>query len=330
MTILLTGAAGFIGMHVAELLLARGERVVGIDNLNSYYDPALKQARLKNLEGRNGFTFEALDIADGDAVMGLTARYPDIDRVVHLAAQAGVRYSIENPGDYVRSNLVGHANMLEFVRGLMGRPGGCRSFVYASSSSVYGANKEMPFSTEQKTDSPVSFYGATKKANELLSYSYAHLYRVPSIGLRFFTVYGPWGRPDMSPWLFTSAILEGRPIKVFNNGDMMRDFTYIADIAAGVVGALDTPPSGEGEECPHKVYNIGNNTPVKLLDYIRVIEKACGTEAIMDMQPMQPGDVYATYANIDPASEDFGYAPSTPIEEGIPAFVDWYRTYHGI
>ncbi|WP_193187720.1 NAD-dependent epimerase/dehydratase family protein [Nisaea sediminum] len=330
MTVLLTGAAGFIGMHVAEILLARGERVVGIDNLNSYYDPALKQARLKTLEGRNGFTFEELEIADDAAVMGLTERYPDIDRVVHLAAQAGVRYSIDHPGDYVRSNLVGHANMLEFVRGLMARPAGCRSFVYASSSSVYGANKEMPFSTEQKTDSPVSFYGATKKANELLSYSYAHLYRVPSTGLRFFTVYGPWGRPDMSPWLFTSAILEGRPIRVFNNGDMMRDFTYIDDIAKGVVAALDNPPSGADGACPHMVYNLGNNNPVKLLDYIRVIEQACGVEAIMDMQPMQPGDVYATYADIDPAARDLGYAPSTPIEVGIPKFVDWHKRYHGM
>jgi len=330
MTVLLTGAAGFIGMHVAELLLSRGERVVGIDNLNSYYDPALKQARLKTLEGRNGFTFEELEIADDAAVMGLTERYPDIDRVVHLAAQAGVRYSIDHPGDYVRSNLVGHANMLEFVRALMDRPGGCKSFVYASSSSVYGANREMPFSTAQKTDSPVSFYGATKKANELLSYSYAHLYRVPSTGLRFFTVYGPWGRPDMSPWLFTSAILEGRPIRVFNNGDMMRDFTYIDDIARGVVAALDHPPADEAGACPHAVYNLGNNKPVKLLDYIRVIEEACGVEAIMDMQPMQPGDVYATYADIDPAARDLGYAPSTPIEVGIPKFVAWYKRYHGM
>lgn len=317
-------------MHVAELLLVRGERIVGVDNLDSYYDPALKKARLKKLEDRNGFTFEKLDIADTEAVMRLTARYPDIDRVVHLAAQAGVRYSIDHPGDYVRSNLDGHSNILELVRGLMDRPGGCKNFVYASSSSVYGANEERPFSAEQKTDSPVSFYGATKKANEVLSYSYAHLYRVPSIGLRFFTVYGPWGRPDMSPWLFTSAILNGRPIKVFNYGDMIRDFTYIADIATGVVNALDTPPSSEGDTCPHKVYNIGSNEPVKLLDYIRVIEKACGTKAIMDMQPMQAGDVYATSANIDPASEDFGYAPRTPIEEGIPAFVDWYREYHNI
>ncbi|UUX48505.1 NAD-dependent epimerase/dehydratase family protein [Nisaea acidiphila] len=330
MTVLLTGAAGFIGMHVAEILLARGERVVGIDNLNSYYDPALKHARLKTLEGRNGFTFEELEIADDAAVTGLTERYPDIDRVVHLAAQAGVRYSIDHPGDYVRSNLVGHANMLEFVRGLMDRPAGCRSFVYASSSSVYGANREMPFSTGQKTDSPVSFYGATKKANELLSYSYAHLYRVPSTGLRFFTVYGPWGRPDMSPWLFTSAILEGRPIRVFNNGDMMRDFTYIDDIAKGVVAAMDHPPSGEDGACPHMVYNLGNNTPVKLLDYIRVIEEACGVPAIMDMQPMQPGDVYATYADIDPAAQDLGYAPSTPIGVGIPKFVEWYKRYHGV
>ena len=317
-------------MHVAELLLARGEQIVGVDNLNSYYNPALKQARLKNLEGRNGFTFVELDIADAGAVMRLTERYPDIDRVVHLAAQAGVRYSIDHPADYVRSNLNGHSNILELVRGLMDRPGGCKNFVYASSSSVYGANTERPFSTDQKTDSPVSFYGATKKANELLSYSYAHLYRVPSIGLRFFTVYGPWGRPDMSPWLFTSAILEARPIKVFNYGDMMRDFTYIADIATGVISALDTPPSSAGGTCPHKLYNIGSNKPVKLLDYIRVIEKACGIEAIMDMQPMQAGDVYATYANIDPASKDFGYAPSTSIDEGIPAFVDWYREYHNI
>lgn len=330
MTILLTGAAGFIGKHVADLLLDRGERVIGIDSMNAYYDPRLKEARLATLEGRNGFTFERLDIADKEALFALLARHPAIDRVVHLAAQAGVRHSITHPDDYVRANLVGHANMLEMVRAMMDRPAGCRSFAYASSSSVYGANTEMPFSVAQKTDSPVSFYGATKKANEVLSYAYAHLYRVPSTGLRFFTVYGPWGRPDMSPWLFTSAIVEGRPIKVFNNGRMQRDFTYIADIAAGVVAALDRAPSAEGDACPHRVYNLGNNKPVELMDYIRVIEEACGRKAVIEFQPMQPGDVLATYADIDETTRDLGYRPTTPIEVGIPHFVAWYRDYHGV
>lgn len=335
MSILLTGAAGFIGMHTARRLLDRGERVIGIDTINAYYDPALKLARLATLEGSNGFSFEKVDFSDRDAVLGLLERYPDIDRVVHLGAQAGVRYSIEQPFDYLTSNLTGQLVMMEFARTLMERPAGCRNFVYASSSSVYGGNREMPFSIQQRTDHPMSFYGATKKAGEVMVQSYAHLYRIPSIGLRFFTVYGPWGRPDMSPYIFTSKILGGETIKVFNNGEMKRDFTYVDDIVAGVVAALDTPPQdGEAgdpaEGAPHRLYNLGNNTPVPLMDYIRVIEQACGRAAVIDFQPLQPGDVLETYADIDDAMRELGYRPSTPIEAGIPRFVDWYRGYHGV
>jgi UDP-glucuronate 4-epimerase len=333
MTILLTGVAGFIGMHTARRLLDRGERVIGVDVINAYYDPALKYARLATLEGANGFSFEKLDFADRDAMLDLVARNPDIDRVIHLGAQAGVRYSLEQPFEYLNSNMTGQLVMMEACRAMMGRPGGCRCFVYASSSSVYGANREMPFSLEQRTDQPMSFYGATKKAGEVMVQSYAHLYRIPSIGLRFFTVYGPWGRPDMSPYIFTSKILNGETIQVFNNGDMSRDFTFVDDIVTGVVAALDTPPDDEarpGEAgAPHRVYNLGNNRPVSLMDYIGVIEAACGKKAVIDFRPLQPGDVLETYADIDASIRDLGFAPTTPIEEGIPKFVAWYRQYHG-
>jgi UDP-glucuronate 4-epimerase len=334
MTILLTGVAGFIGMHTARRLLDRGDRVVGVDVINSYYDPALKRARLTTLEGANGFSFEKLDFSDRDAMLDLVSRNPNIDRVVHLGAQAGVRYSIEQPFEYLTSNMKGQLVMMEACRAMMDRSAGCRSFVYASSSSVYGANREMPFALEQRTDHPMSFYGATKKAGEVMAQSYAHLYRIPSIGLRFFTVYGPWGRPDMSPYIFTSKILNGETIKVFNDGDMSRDFTYVDDIVTGVVAALDTPPTGNTTEdeagAPHRVYNLGNNRPVPLMDYIAVIEEACDRKAIIDFRPLQPGDVLETYADIDASIRDLGYAPTTPIEEGIPKFVDWYRGYHGV
>ena len=340
MSILVTGVAGFIGMHTAQRLLARGERVIGIDVVNAYYDPSLKHARLATLDGANGFSFEKLDFSDRAAVFGLLERYPDIDRVIHLGAQAGVRYSIEQPFEYLNANLTGQLVLMEFCRTLMDRPAGCRSFVYASSSSVYGANREMPFSLAQRTDQPMSFYGATKKAGEVMARSYAHLYRIPSIGLRFFTVYGPWGRPDMSPYIFTSRILGGETIQVFNNGQMKRDFTFIDDIVSGVVASLDTPPSddgagveveaGAGAEVPHRIYNLGNNQPVALMDYIRVIEQACGRDAVIDFQPMQPGDVLETYADIEDTTRDLGYLPTTPIEVGIPRFVAWYRGYHGI
>ncbi|MEC8674815.1 MAG: SDR family NAD(P)-dependent oxidoreductase [Pseudomonadota bacterium] len=329
MAILVTGAAGFIGMHAAHALLARGEEVIGVDSLNDYYDPALKQARLARLQAASGFTFLPIDIADRDAVAGLAARFPTIDRILHLAAQAGVRYSLENPFAYVDSNLVGQVTIMELARRLAARPDGLRGLVYASSSSVYGANRDLPYAVEQATDSPVSFYGATKKAGEILVQSYAHLYGVAATGLRFFTVYGPWGRPDMSPWLFTSAIIEGHPIKVFNNGRMKRDFTYIDDIVAGVLAALDHPPAAD-DGPPHRVYNLGNHRPVNLLDYIAVIERACQKKAVLDLHPMQPGDVLETYADIDASARDLGFAPTTAIEEGSPRFVDWYKSYFNV
>ena len=313
-------------MHVTKALLDRGDTVVGIDNLNDYYDPRLKHARLAALEGRNGFEFHRVDFSDRAAMAAFDAAHPAIDRIVHLGAQAGVRYSIEQPFEYLQANLTGHLVILEMARRRMDR--GLRHLVYASSSSVYGANREVPFSVDDRVDRPMSFYGATKKANEVMSYSYASLYRIPITGLRFFTVYGPWWRPDMSPWLFTERILNGRPIEVFNHGQMRRDFTYVDDIVAGVVAALDRPPVGAGEAPPVAVYNLGNNTPVALLDYIRVIEAACGRQAELIMKPMQPGDVLETYADIDATRRDLGYQPTTPIETGIPRFVDWFRRYH--
>lgn len=332
MTVLVTGAAGFIGMHTVRALLDRGERVVGIDNMNAYYDPALKRARLREIEGREGFAFERIDFSDRDALAAFDARHPEIDRIVHLGAQAGVRYSIQQPFDYAQANLVGHLAMMEMARGRMqptAAQDGLKHFVYASSSSVYGANREVPFSIDHRVDRPVSFYGATKKANEVMTYSYASLYGIPSTGLRFFTVYGPWGRPDMSPWLFAERILRGDPIQVFNHGRMRRDFTFVDDIVAGVLAALDRPPSGGEAGVPNAVYNLGNNKPVALLDYIRVIEAACGRQAVLDMKPMQPGDVLETFADIDASTRDLGYVPRTEIEEGIPVFIDWFKRYHG-
>jgi len=326
-SVLVTGIAGFIGFHVGRALAARGEDVVGIDDLNDYYDPRLKRDRLAELG--NTVRFTQCDFADEVALDAAVAG-EEIDRVVHLGAQAGVRYSLRNPRAYVRSNLAGHVNLLELARGRE-----VKHLVYASSSSVYGGNTQMPFRVEDRVDHPVSLYAATKKADELMSETYAHLFRLPQTGLRFFTVYGPWGRPDMALWLFTSAILEGRPIAVFNHGRMRRDFTWIDDIVAGVLAALDHPPADDGAAkaggsvSPHALYNIGNNRPEELGRLIDLIEAACGREAIRDLQPIQPGDVPATYADISAIARDLGYAPTTPIEAGVPRFVEWYRGYTG-
>lgn len=326
MTVIVTGVAGFIGMHVAAALLDRGESVVGIDNMNDYYDPKLKQARLETLAGRDGFHFEKCDLDDKETVFALFDAHPAIDRVVHLGAQAGVRYSLIDPFAYIRSNIMGHVVMMEAARAR----DGFKHFVYASSSSVYGGNDKMPFSIDDRVDEPVSLYAATKKADELMSSCYAHLFDIPSTGLRFFTVYGPWGRPDMSPWLFAEAILSGKPINVFNHGDMKRDFTYIDDIVDGVLRALDRPPVSKDGERPHKVYNLGNHNCEQLLDYIAVIEKACGVVAEKNMMDMQPGDVPATWADIEASKRDLGFEPTTPMEVGIPKFVEWFRGYTGL
>ncbi len=333
--VLVTGAAGFIGYHLAERLLREGRRVVGLDNLNDYYNVSLKRARLAELQKHAGFTFAEVDVADMAALSALFAEHK-FELVHHLAAQAGVRYSLTNPHAYVRSNLDGFVNILECCR-----HGGVKHLVYASSSSVYGATTRMPFSVHQNVDHPVSLYAATKKANELLAHSYAHLYRLPVTGLRFFTVYGPWGRPDMAVYLFTKAILAGEPIDVFNNGEMQRDFTYVDDIVEAVarVGEQRATPnpnwSGDAPDsatssAPYRLYNIGNNAPVKLMRLIEVIEQATGKPAIKNFLPMQPGDVPATYADVDDLARDVGFAPKTPIETGIARFVDWYRNYHGV
>ncbi|MGE5537095.1 MAG: GDP-mannose 4,6-dehydratase [Gemmatimonas sp.] len=324
MTVLVTGAAGFIGFHVAQALLARGEQVVGIDNFNAYYDVKLKDARIAQLRGNPKFACERIDIADRAALADVAGRHA-ITRIVHLAAQAGVRYSLKNPHAYAESNLVGHLNVLEVARGLPG----LRSMVYASSSSVYGGNTKLPFAVEDKVDRPVSLYAATKAADELMSHAYSHLYRIPQTGLRFFTVYGPWGRPDMAYYDFTRAILAGETIKVFNNGDMKRDFTWIGDVVSGVIAALDKPPPKDGR-APHRLYNIGNHRAENLLDFIGVIEAACGRKASIEFAPMQPGDVKETYADIEAIRRDLGFAPTTPISDGIPKFVAWYRAYHAV
>jgi len=328
--ILITGAAGFIGAALARLLLDRGEHVIGIDNFNDYYDPALKHARVATLAGF-GDRFTMIESDFGDAAT-LQAALIDrrFDRIAHLGAQAGVRYSLVNPHAYAHSNLVGHLNLLELARHR-----GVRHMVYASSSSVYGGNDSYPFRIEDRVDHPVSLYAATKKSNELMSEAYAHLYRIPLTGLRFFTVYGPWGRPDMALWIFTRKILAGEPIPVFNQGRMRRDFTYIDDIIAGVVAALDHPPADDGaakaggSSQPHAIYNIGNNRSEELSHMIDVLEGALGREAVRDLQPMQPGDVVATAADIGAIERDLGFRPMVSIEEGIPRFVDWYRRYHG-
>lgn len=331
---LVTGAAGFIGYHVASKLLDRGDKVIGIDNLNDYYSVQLKRDRLAQLDGRKGFEFRELDIADAASLnKAFSQDHPEV--VINLAAQAGVRYSIENPGAYVQSNLVGFANILE----------GCRHhqvkhLVYASSSSVYGANTKMPFSVHDNVDHPVSLYAASKKANELMAHTYGHLYRLPTTGLRFFTVYGPWGRPDMALFKFTEAILAGRPIDVYNRGQMRRDFTYIDDIVEGVIRTADHTakpnsnwsgdlPDPSTSLAPYRLYNIGNNQPVELMHMIEALERSLGFQAQKNMLPIQPGDVPATYANVDDLIADVGFQPKTPIEEGVQKFVDWYRSYHG-
>ncbi len=332
MKILVTGAAGFIGMHVSLLLLERGDEVVGIDNLNDYYDPKLKLARLECLKPYANFRFIRMDVADSSALSNLFAA-ERFSRVVHLAAQAGVRYSLTNPQAYIQSNLVGFGNMLE----------GCRQnavehLVYASSSSVYGANTQMPFSVHDEVNHPVSLYAATKKSNELMAHSYSHLFRLPTTGLRYFTVYGPWGRPDMSPWLFTSAILEGRSIDVFNHGKMQRDFTYVDDIAEGTVRVMDhiAAPNREFDSgkpdpassfSPYRIYNIGNHQPVELMTFIETIERALGREATKNFLPMQPGDVLATYADVEDLKRDVGFNPKTTLSEGIEHWAAWFREY---
>jgi len=333
MKILVTGAAGFIGMHLSKRLLERGDEVVGIDNLNDYYDVQLKHDRLKRLEGFEQFTFIKMDMADREAMAKLF-KEQQFNRVMNLAAQAGVRYSLENPLAYVDSNLVGFANILE----------GCRHnkvehLVYASSSSVYGSNTDMPFSVHDNVDHPVSLYAATKKSGELMAHTYSHLYNLPTTGLRFFTVYGPWGRPDMSPSLFAGAILRDEPINVFNEGKMQRDFTYIDDIVEGVVRVIDkiAEPNDEYDKlspdpatsyAPYRVYNIGNNEPVELMEFIKTIENAVGKKAEKNMMGMQDGDVVATYADIDALIDAVGFKPSTPLNEGIQKFVEWYKAYH--
>lgn len=335
MKILLTGVAGFIGYHVAERLLARGDEVIGLDNLNTYYDVGLKQARLARLDGRTGFTFHRLDLADRAGMERLFAEVRP-QRVVHLAAQAGVRYSLQNPHAYVESNLVGFLHVLEGCR-----QHGVEHLVYASSSSVYGANTRMPFSVHHNVDHPLSLYAASKKANELMAHTYSHLYGLPTTGLRFFTVYGPWGRPDMALFLFTRAILEGRPIDVFNEGRMRRDFTYIDDIVEGVVRVTDRVPAGNpawsGDQpdpgtsrAPYRLYNIGNHAPVELLHLIALLEDALGRRAEKRFLPLQPGDVPATYADIEDLARDVGFQPATPIEEGVRRFVAWYREFYGV
>ncbi|MBI3939073.1 MAG: NAD-dependent epimerase [Betaproteobacteria bacterium] len=334
MKMLVTGVAGFIGMHVARRLLTRGDEVVGVDNLNDYYDVNLKLARLEQLRAKNGFRFKKLDIAEREGLAELFAR-EQFHRVVHLAAQAGVRYSLKSPHSYIHSNIVGFANVLE----------GCRHhrvehLVYASSSSVYGANARLPFSVHDNVDHPVSLYAATKKANELMAHAYSHLYRLPTTGLRLFTVYGPWGRPDMAAALFTKAILAGEPINVFNKGKMKRDFTYIDDIVEAVVRTVDhiaTPDSGADmarpdpavSRAPYRIYNIGNHTPVELMAFIETLENAIGKKAVKNMLPMQPGDVPATYADVEDLRDAIDFAPDTPLQAGIRQYVAWYLSYYG-
>ena len=335
MKYLVTGAAGFIGMHVSQNLLGRGDQVVGFDNLNPYYAVSLKRDRLSRLVGQPGFHFEEGDLADREKLRELFAR-ERFDVVINLAAQAGVRYSLTNPEAYVDSNLVGFVNLLEACRHHE-----IKHLTYASSSSVYGANTTMPFSIHHNVDHPLSLYAATKKANELMAHTYSHLFRLPTTGLRFFTVYGPWGRPDMALWLFTKAIIAGEPIDVFNNGQMRRDFTYIDDIVQGVVRVADRIPEGNPHwsgdhpdpatsRAPYRIYNIGNNQPVELMKLIEALEHSLGTPAIKKFLPMQPGDVPATYADVDDLTRDVGFRPSTPIEQGVDRFVKWYRDYHKV
>lgn len=324
MATLVTGAAGFIGYHLCERLLARGERVIGLDVMSDYYDVGLKQARLDRLTVQAGFSFVKLDIADRPAMAALAKSHPEITQIVNLAGQAGVRYSIEQPRAYVDANVVGFLEILELARGLKRLD----HLVYASSSSVYGGNTKLPFAIEDPVDTPLSLYAATKKADELMAHSYSHLFRVPATGLRFFTVYGPWGRPDMSAFIFAKAIVAGEPIPVFNEGRMKRDFTFVDDIVSGVVACLDRPPVDDGQAAPHRVYNIGNHRSEPLLRFIQLIEQACGRKAVLDFKPMQAGDVPETFADIEATTRDFDFVPTTSIDEGIPRFIDWYKSYY--
>lgn len=331
MAILVTGAAGFIGSNVSRVLRERGETIIGLDNLNDYYDVGLKNFRLEQLANFKNFSFIEGDISNFDTVTSLFKKY-NITKVIHLAAQAGVRYSLENPFAYAKSNLIGHLNILEACR----HADGFEHLVYASSSSVYGGNKTVPFKETDQVDTPVSLYAATKKSDELMSQSYSHLYRIPATGLRFFTVYGPAGRPDMAYWSFTDRILAGKPIQVFNHGDMRRDFTYIDDIVSGVIGCLDNPPMDDGtinvgqSNAPHRVFNIGNNKSENLLHFIKVLEDALGVKAEKVFMDMQAGDVKETYADISAIQKAIGYNPTTSIEVGIPKFVNWYKGYFGV
>ena len=331
-SILVTGAAGFIGATTARALLERGDEVVGIDNINDYYDPRLKHARLEALRQQYGnrFRFEKLDFSDPSALVKFSELL-DFDRIVHLGAQAGVRYSLENPQAYVQSNLVGHCNMLELAR-----QRNSSHFVYASSSSVYGGNTSLPFRVEDRVDHPLSLYAATKKSDELLTESYSSIFGLHATGLRFFTVYGPWGRPDMAMWIFTKALFAGEPLPLYNGGDMRRDFTYIDDIVRGVVSCLDRPPVNDGSQKaggsrgPHALYNIGNSRSEDLMRVVELLEQATGKKALIDPQPMQPGDVKDTFADISAIERDLGFQPGTTIDEGVPRFVDWYREYHRV
>ena len=322
MSILITGAAGFIGFHVAKALLERGDRVVGIDNLNDYYDVRLKEARLALLSAYPGFVFAELDVADRDGVFALVERHKDLRSIIHLAAQAGVRYSLENPYAYIDANVMGTLVMLEAAR----RIDGLTAITYASSSSVYGANQKQPFSVDDWVDDPVSLYAATKRSCELLARTYGHLYGLPATGLRFFTVYGPWGRPDMAAYLFTRAILADQPIRVFNEGRMARDFTYIDDIVAGTLAAHDRPPANGA----HQIYNLGNHHPEQLLDFIAVLERLLGRTATKEFLPLQPGDVPESFADIEASRRDLGFDPRTTIEVGLARFVEWYRQYNRV
>ncbi len=326
MTLLVTGAAGFIGFHLTRALLNEGGEVIGVDNLNDYYDVTLKEARLEQLAANSGFVFHHLDIADQGGMEKLVADNPGITGVLHMAAQAGVRYSLENPMAYAQTNLQGQLQLLEVCR----RLGNLEHFIFASSSSVYGGRVELPFRVEDRTDNPVSLYAATKRSGELMCHSYAHLYDLPITALRFFTVYGPWGRPDMAYFMFTKSILAGEPIDVFNNGEMRRDFTYIDDVVEGVLSCLKHPPVRKDETAPFALYNIGNNRSENLMDFIAVIEKETGKKADVNFKPMQPGDVKETFADVDSAKRDFGFDPETGIDDGLPRFVEWYRDFYGV
>ena len=328
MSTLVTGVAGFIGFHTAKALLDRGDRVIGVDNVSDYYVTELKEARLEELRALPGFVFSKLDIADREGVFALAAANKDLTGIIHLAAQAGVRHSLENPYSYVDSNIMGTVVVLEAAR----RIDRLRAVTYASSSSVYGANRKQPSSVDDPVNKPVSLYAASKRSCELIVRSYCHLYGLPATGLRYFTAYGPWGRPDMAAWLFTQAILADQPIKVFNEGRMARDFTYIDDVVAGTIAAHDRPPAAGGgeDEVAHRIYNLGNHKSEKLLDFIAVIERALGRTAKKELLPMQPGDVPESFADIETARRDLGFEPKTSIEEGIPRFVAWYKHYHKI